>query len=46
MSFHFVNEKGLERHKILFTKTDCIFTLDFTNEAVEVVYKYEKELLN
>ena len=42
MNFHFVAEEGLERHKILFSKNDCIFTLDFTTEKVEVIYTYKK----
>tara|TARA_B110000285_G_C15111781_1_gene611559 strand:+ start:1264 stop:1530 length:267 start_codon:yes stop_codon:yes gene_type:complete len=46
MSFHFVNEVGEERHKIMFSKIDCIFTIDFTNEAVEVVYTYKEPLIN
>ena len=45
MSFHFVNEEGTDRSKIMFSKTECIFTLDFTNENIEEVYKY-KELLS
>ena len=46
MSFHFVNEKGLERSKIAFAKIDCVFTLDFTNEAVKVIHTYDKPLSN
>jgi len=46
MNFHFVKEDGHERHKIMFSKIDCVFTLDFTTEAVEVIHKYDKELLN
>jgi hypothetical protein len=52
MSFHFVNEDGLERHKIMFGKIDCVFTLDFTmetddmNQAVKVIYEYKMALNN
>ena len=46
LSYHFVNQPGIGRTKILFAKIDCIFSLDFTNEEVEIVYKYKEPLNN
>ena len=46
MSFHFVNEGGTERTKIMFTKKECIFTLDFTDESIEEIYIFSDPLNN
>ena len=46
MNFHFVIENGYERRKIMFSKTDCIFTIDFTNEDVDVIYTFKEPLEN
>lgn len=40
MQFHFANEDGLERSRIIFAKIDSVFSLDFNTERIEVLFNF------
>ena len=47
MRYHFVNVDGTkERTKVLFCKADCIFTIDFITEEIDIIYKFKTPLNN
>lgn len=44
VNFHFKIQQGTKREKLIFCKSDLIFTLDFNTSEIEIVYKFHAQL--
>lgn len=44
-NFHFKSQPGIDRDTVIYAKIDCIFSLNFLTEEVNVLYKFNEKFI-